>query len=108
MCGYLFDHLAVCLPLLLSVLGANSQAKRAEFQTALQFTQEYSKAAHSMYNRPFVPPTFVLLGGVSREFKAVFRGWQPNHIPTTWAPSRKPSLRVVGLNDAMKAMNMAG
>ncbi|KAF8425847.1 hypothetical protein EV426DRAFT_572871 [Tirmania nivea] len=89
------------------VLGANSQAKRVEFQIALQFTQEYSKAVHSMYSRPFMPPTFVLLGGVSREFKAVFRSWQPNHIPTTWAPSRKPSLRVIGLNDAMKAMNMA-
>lgn len=85
------------------VLGAHSQAKRAEFQTALQFTQEYSKAAHS---RPFMPPTFVLLGGVSREFKAVFRSWQPNHVPTTWTPSRKPSLRVVGLRDAMQAMNM--
>ncbi|KAF8473546.1 hypothetical protein BDZ91DRAFT_714907 [Kalaharituber pfeilii] len=90
------------------VLGASSQSKRAEFQAALHFTQEYSKYAHSHDGRPFLPPTFVLLGGVSREFRAAFRSWQQSAIPTMWSPARKPSLRVVELKDAMRVMGVEG
>ncbi|RPB06167.1 hypothetical protein L873DRAFT_1851083, partial [Choiromyces venosus 120613-1] len=87
------------------VLGANSQDKRAEFETALKFAQEYAMLAASVNDRPFIPVSSVIVGGAPREFKVLFRNWEDSKIPTTWQPTRKPSLRLVGLPAAMEAMS---
>lgn len=89
-----------------SVLGSQSQEKRAEFQTALQFAQEYSMLAVSLEDRPVIPVTSVILGGAPREFKALFRTWEDAKTPTTWQPTRKPSMRIVGLSEAMEAVGI--
>lgn len=86
------------------VLGANSQSKRPEFQSALQFAQDYAILAATVDNRPFIPVSSVIVGGAPREFKVLFRNWEDAKIPTSWLPSRKPSLRLVGLTAAMEAM----
>ncbi|KAF8245365.1 hypothetical protein K440DRAFT_646308 [Wilcoxina mikolae CBS 423.85] len=88
------------------VIGSQSQSKREEFQVALQFTQAYALLAVSVEDRPFIPVSSVILGGAPREFKALFRTWDNAKIPTQWQPSRKPSLRLIGLPQAMEAMNI--
>ena len=60
----------------------------------------------SVEDRPFIPVSSVILGGAPREFKALFRTWDDAKIPTQWQPSRKPSLRLIGLPQAMEAMNI--
>lgn len=90
------------------VLGANSQSKKVEFQSALQFAQEYAILAASIDDRPFIPVSSVIVGGAPREFKVLFRNWEDAKIPTSWQPSRKPSLRLVGLTAAMEAMKAIG
>ncbi|KAH0614048.1 uncharacterized protein H6S33_005934 [Morchella sextelata] len=88
------------------VLGANSQSKRPEFQSALQFAQDYAILAATVDDRPFIPVSSVIVGGAPREFKVLFRNWEDAKIPTSWQPSRKPSLRLVGLTAAMEAMKV--
>ncbi|KAI5783626.1 gelsolin repeat protein [Geopyxis carbonaria] len=88
------------------VLGSQSQSKREEFQVALQFTQEYAILAVSIEDRPFLPVSSVILGGAPREFKALFRTWEDAKTPTTWLPTRKPSLRLLGLTEAMEALGV--
>jgi hypothetical protein len=90
-----------------SVLGSQAQSKREEFQAALQFAQEYSLLAVSVEDRPFIPVSSVILGGAPREFKSLFRTWDNAKTPTQWQPARKPSLRLVGLPQAMEAMNVS-
>ncbi|KAH0538436.1 hypothetical protein FGG08_004984 [Glutinoglossum americanum] len=85
------------------VVGAKSQTKYAEFQTALVFAQEYGILAASMEDRPFIPVSTVVLQGIPRDFKAVFRKWEEAKIMTSWEPKRKPSLRVVPLSAAIEA-----
>ncbi|KAA8895170.1 hypothetical protein FN846DRAFT_970874 [Sphaerosporella brunnea] len=88
------------------VIGSQSQSKREEFQAALQFTQEYAILSVSVEDRPFIPVSSVILGGAPREFKALFRTWDNAKMPTQWQPARKPSLRLIGLPQAMEAMNV--
>lgn len=88
-----------------SVIGSQSQSKREEFQAALQFTEAYSLLAVSVEDRPFIPVSSVILGGAPREFKALFRTWDDAKTPTQWQPARKPSLRLIGLPQAMEAMS---
>lgn len=86
------------------MLGAKAQSKREEFQTALQFTQDYSILAVSVDDRPFIPVSSVILGGAPREFRALFRTWEDSKSPTNTKPTgmRKSSLRLIGLDEAMK------
>ena len=88
------------------MVGAKSQSKREEFQVALQFTKDYALLAESVEGRPFIPVSSVILGGVPKEFKALFRSWDNEKIPTQWQPSRKPSLRLIGLPQAMEVMGV--
>lgn len=89
-----------------SVIGSQSQSRREEFQAALQFTQEYALLATSVENRPFIPAGNVILGDAPKEFKALFRTWDDAKIPALWQPSGKPSLGLMGLPQAMEAMNV--
>ncbi len=58
----------------------------------------------SVDDRPFIPVSNVILGGAPRDFKALFRTWEDSMTPTEWTPNRKPSLRLMGLNDAIEAV----
>ncbi|RVD87423.1 uncharacterized protein DFL_001659 [Arthrobotrys flagrans] len=88
------------------IVGEQAQDKRVDFQHALLFTQEYSIMAASNEDRPFVPPSNVVLGGAPKELKVVFRRWEDSKTPTAWHPSRNPSVKLtMGLRDAMSMMD---
>jgi hypothetical protein len=69
------------------------------------FAQEYGILAVSEEDRPFMPVTTIVLEGVPRDMKAVFRHWSDASIPTaelmTGRLNRK-SLRIVGLERAIR------
>jgi len=68
------------------------------------FAQEYGILAASMEDRPFVPVSTVVLQGVPRDFKAVFRKWEEAKIMTNWDPKTRPPLKVIPLSVAIEAM----
>ncbi|KAF2793709.1 hypothetical protein K505DRAFT_243801 [Melanomma pulvis-pyrius CBS 109.77] len=89
------------------IVGALSRSQSAAFSTALLFAQEYSILAVSEDDRPFMPVTTVVLEGVPRDMKSVFRFWDDNLIPAAGLMSGKlgrgKSLRIVGLEKAIQA-----
>lgn len=90
------------------IVGSGSQTQYNAFCTALLFAQEYGILAAGMEDRPFVPVSTVVLEGVPRDLKFVFRKWEDTKNPTTvHSPmttlSRGRSLRVVTLNAALDA-----
>ncbi|KAK5663899.1 hypothetical protein OQA88_109 [Cercophora sp. LCS_1] len=102
------------------IVGARSQHQYAAFHNALDFAQEYSILAAGMEDRPFVPISTVVLEGIPRDLKAVFRKWVDAASPTlTTAPStpveakpvtspglkRGRSLRIVPLGQALQALS---
>lgn len=97
------------LPLLTrgSIVGALARSQAPAFSTALMFAQEYGILAVSEEDRPFMPVTTIVLEGVPRDMKAVFRHWNDALIPTAELMSgslkRGKSLRIVGLEKAILA-----
>jgi hypothetical protein len=91
------------------IVGSTAQAEFTSFQHALLFAQEYGILAAGMEDRPFVPVTTVILEGVPKDMRSVFRKWVPELSPTTHAlpPAgslqRGRSLRVLPLNAALDA-----
>lgn len=63
--------------------------------------------AVSEQDRPFMPVTTVVLEGVPRDMKAVFRHWDDTLIPAAGLMrgklGRGKSLRIVGLEKAIEA-----
>ncbi|KAK3494821.1 uncharacterized protein B0T23DRAFT_403646 [Neurospora hispaniola] len=64
------------------IVGARSQDQYASFHNALDFAQEYSILAAGMEDRPFVPISTVVLEGIPRDLKSVFRKWSDSLSPT--------------------------
>ncbi|KAK3995959.1 hypothetical protein QBC44DRAFT_318827 [Cladorrhinum sp. PSN332] len=64
------------------IVGARSQHQYAAFHNALDFAQEYAILAAGMEDRPFVPVATVVLEGIPRDLKAVFRKWRDTATPT--------------------------
>jgi hypothetical protein len=62
-----------------------------------------------MEDRPFVPISTVVLEGIPRDLKRVFRKWDEAKSPTVTNVSaglkRGKSLRVVTLTQALQALN---
>ncbi|KAH8658699.1 hypothetical protein BGZ60DRAFT_531384 [Tricladium varicosporioides] len=90
------------------VVGSQAQSQYAAFHNALTFAQEYGILAASMEDRPFIPVSTVVIEGIPRDMKSVFRKWKDSLAPTKTAkPStdlrRVRSLRVVPLNAAIEA-----
>ncbi|TEY45391.1 hypothetical protein BOTCAL_0335g00030 [Botryotinia calthae] len=95
------------------VIGAKAQSHYGPFQTALQFVQEYGILSAGMEDRPFVPVSTVVIEGIPKDLKSVFRKWSEGRAPTiTVQPSVKQggtdlkrvrSLRVVPLTAALEA-----
>ncbi|KAH8902564.1 hypothetical protein BR93DRAFT_932158 [Coniochaeta sp. PMI_546] len=94
------------------IVGAQAQHQYAAFHNALEFAQEYAILASGMEDRPFVPVSTVVLEGIPRDLKSVFRKWRDSASPTVMNPTFPPgsplkrgrSLRVVPLNQALQAL----
>lgn len=71
------------------------------------FAQDYGILAVSEEDRPFMPVTTIVLEGVPRDMKAVFRFWDDSIIPAAGLMrgklGRGKSLRIVGLEKAIEA-----
>jgi hypothetical protein len=90
------------------IVGCQAQAQFASFSNALMFAQEYGILAAGMEDRPYVPVTTVILEGVPKDMKSVFRKWSDGLTPTIMKPlspglQRGRSLRVVPLTAALEA-----
>jgi hypothetical protein len=91
-----------------SIVGALCRNQSHAFSTALLFAHEYGMLAASTEDRPFIPVSTVVLEGVPRDMKAVFRHWRDDRVTDTNALmagklGRGKSLRIVGLGAALKA-----
>lgn len=90
-------------------MGARAQAEYPAFHNALTFVQEYGIFAASMEDRPFVPVSTVVIEGIPRDMKGIFRNWREELTPTMIRKAgagglrRGRSLRVVPLNAAIEA-----
>ncbi|KAJ4229800.1 hypothetical protein NW759_003168 [Fusarium solani] len=97
------------------IVGARAQSRYASFRNALDFAQEYAILASGMEDRPFVPISTVVLEGIPRDLKRVFRFWRDDLSPTAThsgnasaalgTPRRGRSLRVVSLTQALQALS---
>lgn len=94
------------------IVGHRAQSQYASFHNALDFAQEYAILASGMEDRPFVPISTVVLEGIPRDLKSVFRKWRDSASPTRMnaanptSPNLKRgrSLRIVPLNQALQAL----
>ena len=89
------------------IVGAKSQNQYNAFHHALTFAQEYGILAASIEDRPRVPFTTVVMEGVPKDMKSLFRKWRDALSPTVMQATglqRGKSLRVVGLNAALEAI----
>ncbi|KAL2262174.1 hypothetical protein VTK26DRAFT_2248 [Humicola hyalothermophila] len=73
------------------IVGARSQHQYAAFRNALDFAQEYAILAAGMEDRPFVPISTVVLEGIPRDLKSVFRKWRDADSPTIMHPPSSSS-----------------
>jgi hypothetical protein len=73
------------------IVGARSQHQYAAFRNALDFAQEYAILAAGMEDRPFVPISTIVLEGIPRDLKSVFRKWRDGRSPTVMHVSPPPS-----------------
>jgi len=94
------------------IVGSRAQSQYSAFHNALMFAQEYSILAAGMEDRPYVPITTVVLEGVPRDMKSVFRKWRDGLTPTIMRPAspglqRGRSLRIVPLTAALEATRRA-
>ena len=91
------------------IVGSASESQYAAFHNALTFAQEYGILAAGMEDRPFVPVTTVVLEGVPKDMKSVFRKWRDALATTVFKSTsgsslqRGRSLRVVPLTAALEA-----
>ncbi|KAK2000588.1 gelsolin [Colletotrichum falcatum] len=91
------------------IVGKTAQSQYGSFRNALEFAQEYAILASGMEDRPFIPVSTVVLEGIPKDLKSVFRKWRDEASPTIM-PKKTPglkrgrSLRVVPLTHALQAM----
>lgn len=91
------------------IVGADAASQYASFRNALDFAQEYAILASGAEDRPFIPVSTVVLEGVPRDMKSVFRKWREEVGPTKVAGGagglkRGGSLRIVPLTQALQAL----
>jgi hypothetical protein len=95
------------------IVGSQASSQYAAFHNALDFAQEYAILAASVEDRPFVPISTVVMEGIPRDLKRVFRKWRDEDSPTVTntnnptSPSLKRgrSLRIVPLGQALQALS---
>ncbi|KAJ5309264.1 hypothetical protein N7508_004643 [Penicillium antarcticum] len=62
------------------IIGEQASQKSADFASAVVFAHEYGILATSLQDRPFIPKTFVALGGVADRCQSAFRKWNPRTL----------------------------
>ncbi|KAJ5676739.1 uncharacterized protein N7477_002372 [Penicillium maclennaniae] len=62
------------------IVGDHTSQKSAEFASAVVFAHEYGILAASLQDRPFIPKSFVALGGVPDRCQSAFRKWDRRSI----------------------------
>ncbi|KAF1965492.1 hypothetical protein BU23DRAFT_585020 [Bimuria novae-zelandiae CBS 107.79] len=91
----------------LDIIGSLSRSQHHAFSTALTFAQEYVILAVTEEDRPIKPPTTIVLEGVPRDMKAVFRHWDDSIVPAAGLMNGKlgrgKSLRIVSMEKALEA-----
>ncbi|RMJ26400.1 gelsolin repeat protein [Aspergillus sp. HF37] len=78
------------------IVGGQASQRSAEFASAVVLAHEYGILAASLQDRPFIPKTFVSIGGLPDSCRSVFRKWNKR----SW----QPPLRVLTLNAAIEAI----
>ncbi|CRG89306.1 Titin [Talaromyces islandicus] len=78
------------------VVGNEAQSKAAEFASALVFAHEYGILAASLEDRPFIPKSFVVFGGIPEQCRVAFRKWDSKIWQST--------ARILPLNAAIEAI----
>lgn len=63
------------------IIGSKAKPQFSAFHNSLTFAQEYSILAAGLEERPFVPEIRIVLEGIPRDVKAVFRKWKDSHAP---------------------------
>ena len=61
-------------------MGEQATQKSADFSSAVIFAHEYGILATSLQDRPFIPKSFVALGGIPDRCQAAFRKWDPHSL----------------------------
>ena len=94
------------------IVGSRAQSQYSAFHNALVFAQEYGILAAGVEDRPYVPVTTVVLEGIPKDMKSIFRKWSDELTPTILRPlspglQRGRSLRVVPLTAALEATRRA-
>lgn len=83
------------------IVGAEASHRAAEFASALVFAHEYGILAASLQDRPFIPKSFVAVGGVPENNccrTIAFRKWDRRH------PVAQTTPHVLPLNAAIEAI----
>ncbi|KAJ6098450.1 hypothetical protein N7499_002824 [Penicillium canescens] len=62
------------------IIGEQASQKSADFASAVVFAHEYGILATSLQDRPFIPKSFVALGGVADRCQSAFRKWNPRTL----------------------------
>ncbi|KAJ5331727.1 hypothetical protein N7476_001510 [Penicillium atrosanguineum] len=57
------------------IVGDHASQKSADFASAVVFAHEYGILAASLQDRPFIPKSFVALGGIPERCQSAFRKW---------------------------------
>jgi hypothetical protein len=58
-----------------------------------------------MEDRPFVPVSTVVMEGVPRDLKVIFRHWRDEQPTVSSPPRRHPSLRIMPLRTALEIVS---
>ncbi|KAL4970437.1 putative gelsolin repeat protein [Aspergillus stella-maris] len=78
------------------IVGDQASNRPAEFASAVMFAHEYGILAASLQDRPFIPKSFISLGGTPEVCRSAFRKW-------TQRPLQQPP-QVFPLNAAIDAI----
>ncbi|KAJ5491297.1 hypothetical protein N7539_002864 [Penicillium diatomitis] len=62
------------------IVGDQAFQKSADFASAVVFAHEYGILAASLQDRPFIPKSFVSLGGIPDRCQSAFRKWSSNKL----------------------------
>ncbi|KAJ5682757.1 hypothetical protein N7462_005922 [Penicillium macrosclerotiorum] len=62
------------------IVGDQASQKSADFASAVVFAHEYGILAASLQDRPFIPKSFVALGGIPDRCQSAFRKWDSRSL----------------------------
>lgn len=83
--------------MMLRIVGEEASQRPAEFASAVVFAHEYGILSASLQDRPFIPKSYVAIGGVPDACLSAFRKW-------TRRPSRSGTPKVLPLDAAIEAI----